>query len=683
MEFRKTSFFAATLMGAAVGCTSQHTDKQDQTPPNIIFIMSDDHAEQAISCYGGDINSTPNIDRLATEGVRFTNACVTNSICAPSRAVILTGKHSHMNGLMNNRHTFDSSQVTFPKLLQKAGYETAVIGKWHLKSPPSGFDYWKVLPGQGHYYNPDFIEMGEKKREQGYVTDLITEYSLDWLKEQAASGQPFCLLMQHKAPHRNWMPALKNVNKFDSVSFPVPETFFDDYETRGAAAREQTMEIATVMYPGYDLKLSDKEGSDNFSEDGMDHCYRRMDSSQRTTWNKGYRAKNDAFHRADLEGEELALWKFQRYMQDYLGTVESVDESVGKILEFLDSAGLAENTIVVYTSDQGFYLGEHGWFDKRFMYEESLSTPLLIRYPEKVNAGETRGELVQNLDFAETFLDYAGVDIPDDMQGRSLRPLMDDEETPWRDALYYHYYEYPAEHGVKRHYGIRTDQYKLIHFYFDVDEWELYDTDRDPQELNNLYGKPGYDSITEVLKNRLQELKREYKVPDFREELSQRSDTIKHLGVGATSELLTKPAKKYYPGPNTLTDGLVYEDSPFWTSGYAYFLGYRGDDMILNLDLGAEQEISSLAGRFLHRPSAWIYEPSSITLAYSTDGINYTEIPGEVLSKEGSISLMGKENLDITARYLKVIAKNYGNIPKGNPGEGSPSWLFCDEVVVR
>ncbi len=437
---------------------------------NIIFIMTDDHDSQALSCYGSKINKTPNLDRIAKEGMRFDNCFCTNSICAPSRAVILTGKYSHLNGVIDNRVRFDGGQLTFPKLLQKAGYETAIVGKWHLKSDPTGFDYWNILPGQGAYHNPVMIEMGQRKKHTGYVTDIITDHCLKWLKERKGD-KPFCLMYHHKAPHRNWQPAKRYSDLYEDIEIPYPETFDDDYETRSAAAREATMTIERHLTPN-DLKMDPPSG---------------------------------------LTGEALKKWKYQRYIKDYLRCVAAVDENVGRLLDYLDESGLRGNTLVVYTSDQGFYLGDHGWFDKRFMYEESLRMPLLVRYPRDIKPGSVSTEMVLNLDFAPTFLDFAGVAKPEEMQGESMRQVLRGKVPgDWRRSMYYHYYEYPGPHMVKRHYGVRTQRYKLIHFYHDIDAWELYDLEKDPHELNNVYGDPAYADTTRKLKAELVRLREKY-----------------------------------------------------------------------------------------------------------------------------------------------------------------------------
>jgi len=463
--------------------------------PNIIYIMTDDHASHALSCYGSKINKTPNLDRIANEGMRFDNSFCTNSICAPCRAVVLTGKYSHINGVTDNRKKFDGSQQTFPKLLQEAGYKTAMIGKWHLKTDPTGFDYWNVLPGQGAYYNPAMIEMGQRKKYTGYVTDIITDHALKWLKS-LEPGEQFCLMYHHKAPHRRWEPGPEHLTMYDDVKIPEPDNLFDDYSNRGRAAKEQDMTIAETM-TARDLKLTPPN---NLTED------------QLKRWNAAYGPKNEAFRKADLKGKELVRWKYQRYIKDYLRCIASVDDNVGRLLDYLDESGLAENTVVVYTSDQGFYLGEHGWFDKRFMYEESLRMPLMVRCPKHIKPGSVNDDIVLNLDFAPTFLNIAGTPVPADMQGESLVPiLLGNTPDDWRTSMYYHYYEYPAVHSVKRHYGVRTNRYKLIHFYHDIDEWELYDLEKDPSEMKNVYGDPAYADIVKELKAELKRLRRKYK----------------------------------------------------------------------------------------------------------------------------------------------------------------------------
>ncbi len=499
---------------------------QNTTRPNILFIMTDDHANRAMSCYGGDLVQTPNMDRIANEGMRFDNSFVTNSICAPSRAVMLTGKYSHLNGLRDNRDEFDGSQQTFVKLLREAGYFTAMVGKWHLKTQPTGFDYWNVLIDQGEYYNPRLIEMGDTARVEGYTTTVVTDIALKTL-ESRDPGKPFCLLLHHKAPHRNWMPDAKHLSLFEDETIPLPATFHDDYATRSAAANEQDMRIED-MFMSYDMKLMPEDygketgtggGSARYNpERDWQSAYHGMTPDQRAAWDAHYDNMRKAFREEKPEGNALAEWKYQRYIKDYLRCVVSVDENIGRVLDYLDANGLTENTIVVYTSDQGFYLGEHGWFDKRFMYEPSFRMPLVMRYPKAVKPGRVSNQMALNLDFAPTFLDYAGVQIPADMQGRSLRPILENKKAKsWRKSSYYHYYEYPhGWHKVKRHYGIRTNRYKLIHFYNDIDAWELYDLKKDPDELTNLAGNTKYAGKVRKLRNQLEQLRVELKVPEDR-----------------------------------------------------------------------------------------------------------------------------------------------------------------------
>ncbi|MGB6044699.1 MAG: sulfatase [Pirellulales bacterium] len=465
--------------------------------PNILFVFTDDHCTQAISAYGSKINKTPNMDRLAKEGMLFRNCFVTNSICGPSRAVILTGKHSHINGFMRNGNTFNGQQQTFPKLLHAAGYQTTVIGKWHLRSVPTGFDHHEILIGQGPYYNPPMIRNGGKVQHTGYTTDIITDLALDWLENKRDQSKPFMMMYQHKAPHRNWMPGPKYLTAYDDVEIPEPDTLFDDASGRGTAAKEQEMTIERHLNET-DLKLN---------------APYEMNEQQRAEWNKAYGPKNEAFRKAKLEGKDLVRWKYQRYVKDYLRCIDSVDENLGRVLKYLDDNGLADNTVVVYSSDQGWYLGDHGWYDKRWMYEESFRTPLLVRWPGVVEPGSENSDLTSNLDFAQTFLQMAGVQQPADMQGASLVPVLKGN-TPddWRTSVYYHYYEYPSVHMVRRHYGVRTDRYKLIHFY-GLDEWEFYDLAKDPEELQNAYSDPANAEMIGTLKMELERLRKQYKVP--------------------------------------------------------------------------------------------------------------------------------------------------------------------------
>jgi arylsulfatase A-like enzyme len=492
----------------------------DSKRPNIIFIMSDDHAYQAISAYDKRLIETPNIDRIARMGMVFTNASVTNSICAPSRATILTGKHSHLNGKIDNHFQFDTTNVTFPQLLQKAGYQTAMFGKLHFGNNPKGFDQFKILPGQGEYYNPEFItKYNGNIKIEGYATDIITDMTLEWLQQERKSGKPFMLMYLHKAPHRPWLMAERHFDEFTNTTFPEPPTLFDDYSGRTPPAAEAEMNILKHMSWASDNKVFpevlDELGIPEIGYGKVRYNaeFNRLTPAQRANFIKAYSKVNKAFKKAypKMTEKDKMRWKYQRYMQDYLGTIKAVDENVGRLLDYLEANKLMDNTIIVYTSDQGFYLGEHGWFDKRFVYDESFKTPLLIAWPGKVKAGSRSDELVQNLDFAQTFLDAAGISAPRDMQGESMMPLLTGKGKWTRDAVYYHYYEYPAEHMVNRHYAIVTKDYKLIHYYFVEDKWELIDRQKDPTELKNVYNDPLYEKVKKDLHGRLEKLREKYK----------------------------------------------------------------------------------------------------------------------------------------------------------------------------
>ena len=483
--------------------------------PNILFVFSDDHAPHAIGAYDGwlkSVNPTPVIDRLAAEGMLFANSFCTNSICGPSRAVIQTGKHSHKNGFMNNGNTFDWNQQTFPKLLQKAGYQTAIYGKSHLKGKPQGYDDWAVLPGQGLYYNPDMIFPDGRKRIDGYCTDVVTDLAVNWLKNKRQKDKPFMLMVQHKAPHRNWMPALRHLDLYDDIEIPEPPTLFDKWEDNAPAARLQELEIDRHMDLNYDLFLDltpqfNQPPSQLRQDRSAWHNMKRMSPEQLAKWRSHYGPKDKAFHEAKLSGKDLVRWKFQRYAKNYLRCVKGVDESVDNLQKTLRQLGLDKNTIVIYSSDQGFYIGDHGWYDKRWMYDESLKMPFIVKWPGVTKPGSRNTDLIQNLDYAETFLEVAGASIPEDMQGASLVPLLKGQ-TPkdWRKEIYYHYYEYPSVHMVPRHNGIRSKRYKLMHFYQFENEWELYDLKSDPDELKNLYGDPKFAKVRNRMKARLEHL---------------------------------------------------------------------------------------------------------------------------------------------------------------------------------
>ncbi|MGX5857768.1 sulfatase family protein [Dyadobacter jiangsuensis] len=474
--------------------------------PNIIFIFSDDHAYQGIGAYGNKIVKTPNIDRIAREGALLTNNLVTNSICGPSRATLLTGKYSHLNGYKRNDRTkFDTSQTLLSETLRNNGYQTAWIGKMHLNSLPAGFDYWNVLPDQGHYYNPEFIgQPNDTTQYTGYVSDLITQFATGWL-EKRDDSKPFFLIVGHKATHREWMPDLQDLGAYDNVNFPIPSTFYDDYKGRKAAA-DQDMTIDKTMRMKFDLKVGvDYE---------KDFLYNRLNAEQKKVFKAYYDKVSKEVTDKNLTGKALVEWKFQRYLRDYFSTANSLDRNIGKLLDYLDKSGLSKNTVVIYASDQGFYLGEHGWFDKRFIYEESLKTPFVIRYPGVIKPGTKVNDLVVNIDWAPTVLNIAGVKTPADMQGKSFLPLLKGTQTaqvPWRKEAYYHYYEFPQPHHVYPHFGLRTNRYKLAYFYQGADSWELYDLQKDPKEVSNIYGTKGTEKLTADLKIKLKALMNEYK----------------------------------------------------------------------------------------------------------------------------------------------------------------------------
>ncbi len=459
-----------------------------QARPNIIFIFTDDHASHAISAYGSVINQTPHLDRLADDGMLFENAFVTNSICAPSRAVILTGKHSHINGHERNGRIFNGAQQTFPKILRKNGYETAVIGKWHLRSDPTGFDHYDVLLGQGPYYNPVMKSKEGQKKHTGYTTHIITEKTIDWL-DARESDKPFMLMMQHKAPHREWEPGPDHIGKFEGETIPEPPDLFETWEDRNFYAVNNEMSIRKHFRMWRDLKLGEAPPS--------------LNEEQAKLWNQHYGPRNAWYETHKPQGDELIRWMYQRYIKDYLRCVQSVDDSVGQVMDYLEENGLDENTIVIYNSDQGFYLGDYGWYDKRWMYEPSMRSPLIVKWPGVTEAGSRTDLMAQNLDLAQTFLEMAGADAPNDMQGESLVPVLrGSEPDDWRGTLYYHYYEYPAVHMVPKHCGVRTDRFKLI-FYYESNEWELYDLKNDPREKTNLYADPTWSGIAQNMKRLL------------------------------------------------------------------------------------------------------------------------------------------------------------------------------------
>lgn len=551
---------------AALSCvTAAYAQQQKaQQHPNIVYIMCDDHAYQCISAYGSALSKlapTPNIDRLAERGMRFDRAFVENSLSTPSRACLMTGQYSHQNGQRQLGEGIDTSRTFFTELLQEAGYQTAVVGKWHMGCDPKGFDYYHVYNDQGQYWNPQYRGTDTNNEfvvEEGYSTDLTTDHALSFIEHRDPS-KPFCLLLHHKAPHRNWQANLKYLGMYDDVEFPMPENFYDDYATRGSAARTQKMSVTRDMRWEQDFKvpemldLNNPDSKDSYN--ALMGEINRMTPEQRSAWGRYYFPRNRRLLEAQLKGKDLDNWKYQVYIRDYMSVIASVDESVGRVLDYLDKNGLTDNTMIVYTSDQGFYMGEHGWFDKRFMYEESLRTPLIVSYPGHTKPGSVCNRLVQNIDYAPTFLALAGVQQPKDMPGRSLVPVLTngDNVKNWRQSIYYHYYDYPTYHMVRKHDGVRTERYKLIHFYgkggldavsenkyqnvsgtreygtmkglesigyFEpkdeaVDYCELYDLQADPHEQNNIFGKPGTEKIMKQLQRELDKYRKTLAVDEY------------------------------------------------------------------------------------------------------------------------------------------------------------------------
>lgn len=501
--------FAVTVALLATVVMPAPPDRVEDARPNIVFIYADDHAQRAVGAYGSPLVSTPNIDRLAAEGLRFTQSFVANSICGPARATILTGLHSHANGKMTNGGGFQNDLPTFATLLQEAGYQTAMVGKWHLSPDPRGFDHWAIA--KGGYYNPSLVTAEGSTRREGYTTEIVTAEALRWIREGRDPEKPFVAWISHAATHRTWQPSPRHLTNHDDETIPEPATLFDDHAGRSRASLDAQMRIAQDLFPAYDLKLPATGTGilDKRAEDMLAH----MTPVQREAWHAAYDPKNEAFAEAGLEGRELVSWKYQRYIKDYLRCVDALDDSVGQVLDFLEESGLDENTIVIYSSDQGFFLGEHGWYDKRWMYEPSLRTPLIVRWPGVTQAGSTCDSMVQNIDMAPTFLDVAGVEAVPEMHGTSLVPLLrGDEPEDWRDAIYYHYHQRDSgrtSHMVARHYGVRTERYKLMYLY-DYGDWELYDLEQDPEELHNLHGKPEHAKLEQRLRDRLRDLRALY-----------------------------------------------------------------------------------------------------------------------------------------------------------------------------
>ncbi|HUF64348.1 MAG TPA: sulfatase [Gemmatimonadaceae bacterium] len=475
-----------------------------QMRPNIVFLFADDHAAHALSAYrshlryGADLPPTPHLDRLASDGMLFVNSFVTNSICAPSRATVLTGQYGHVNGVMTNLEPLHPASVTFPRLLQEAGYQTALFGKWHLKTGPVGYDRYEILASPTPYYNPSLISGADTARYTGYTLDVVTQRALRWLGEGRSAAAPFLLMLHFNAPHRWWDPGPDQLTLYRDTTFAEPSTLWDSAAGRASPARDPQMKIALDLTPR-DLKLKPPEN---------------LTAAQREAWDRAYAAENGRLHDLDAKGDDRTRWNYQRYIADYMRVVSALDAQVGAVLDSLAALGLDDSTLVVYSSDQGFFLGDHGWFDKRWMYEESLRTPLLARWPGVIERGTVNRDLVMNLDLAQTFLELAGVASPPSMQGRSLAQLLRGESPAgWRDAIYYQYFEYPGWHMVRRQYGVRTHRYKLIHYY-ETGEWELFDLERDPEELTSVYASPEYATVVTDMKETMARLRAEYAAPE-------------------------------------------------------------------------------------------------------------------------------------------------------------------------
>ena len=655
--------------------------QQNMQRPNIIYIMSDDHASKAISCYDGSINKTPQIDRIAKNGVKFTNCFCTNAVSGPSRATILTGQLSHINGMVNNEVVFDSARLTLPKVLRANGYQTAIVGKWHLKSTPAGFDFWKVMPGQGEYFNPDFIENGKKVREEGYITDIITDNALQWIRKRD-TARPFFIMIHNKAPHRPWLPKFENICSYDTAHIPLPDNFFDDFNNRSAAAKNQKMMVARDLDINIDLKIIDTLSIENTYQINA----ARLKPEDRRVWDSIYYLRNKPYFEQKLQGKELAVWKFRRYINDYLACIKTVDDNVGIVLDYLKNNGLEENTIVVYTSDQGFFLGEHGFFDKRFIYDESYSMPLLIQYPKKLKAGIVNDQLVMNLDFAATLLDWAGIKKPAQMQGLSFANYIENSKR-LRNATYYHYYEYPGEHAVKRHYGIRTEKYKLIHYYYDIDQWELFDLEKDPHEMMNVYNKPAYQEIQKQLDSALNKMRLEYK--DTLISIPVNVKKISNKALNFSYELKYPPSAKYAgKGKFLLTDGKI-ENQASTTTGFSEnWLGFQKDNLELTLPIHNKIHAKEIEIRFLELPDSWIFQPESLDfyLINEKNEIISTNKPIVVRQKRATGGEIISYKIAFNQKGVKKImikAVNHGVCPVGHPGEGKPAWIFTDEVILR
>ncbi len=630
--------------------------------PNILFIFSDDHAPQAIGAYGSKINQTPNLDRIAKEGAIFHNSFCANSICGPSRACILTGKHSHINGFLRNGNKFDGSQVTFPRLLQDVGYQTALIGKWHLESDPMGFDHWEILPGQGHYYNPDFIQMdGSKKRLEGYCTDIITDHSLQWLKDRRDPDKPFILMCQHKAPHRNWAPPIRHFSLFKEADVPEPDSLFDDYSGRSKLLLENEMSIANHFHWAHDMKFHGPNPfPEHFSSGIANGEYARMTAEQQAAWDAQYETENQDFIRrmraGELSDEDVVRWKYQRYIKDYLRCIQAVDDSVGRMLEYLDQSGLAENTIVIYSSDQGFYLGEHGWYDKRWMFEESLKMPFLIRWPGVIQPGTDSTAVIQNIDYAPTFLELAGAEVPKAIQGLSMVDLWRNQGQPsaaWRDSIYYAYYENAAVHNVPVHDGVRTERYKLM-FFPRTNEWNLFDLEEDPHEMHSVHDSQSYARILTGMQQRYRDLRQMYNVNTAVIPATRGDEpNWKKRDQAITEKAHSMPADLAFIG-DSITQGWEGAGKDVWNQ-------YYGDRQAINLGIGGDRT-EHLIWRLTHGNLGKIKPKVAVLMIGTNNTGHFDQDPDQVAAGVERI-------LEILAQRLpetKVIL--HGIFPRGEDG---------------
>ncbi|MBT3243196.1 MAG: sulfatase [Bacteroidetes bacterium] len=643
----KLSFIA--LLYFASSCN------QLDNQPNILFIMSDDHAAHAISAYGSLVNKTPNIDRLATEGMRFDQMMVSNSICAPSRATLLTGKFNHQNGFLQNGYSFDGSQQTFPKLLQEAGYETAIIGKWHLKSEPTGFDHYNVMPGHGRFYDCWFKEKGKTWRDgvaggeviEGYLTDVITDLSIDWLKNRK-SDKPFCLMVHHKAPHSPHHPDSTHANMYEDVVLPEPATLYDDWATRSEAENmTEFSKIADCNYPEY----------------------------------------KDLVESIPDLGERTRIM-YQEYMKGYIRLVASLDENIGRLLNHVDQAGLKEKTIVIYTSDNGFFLGDHGFYNKMWMYEEALHIPMIVRYPKEIKAGSSNDLMVQNIDFAPTFLDYAGANIPPDIQGLSFRTILNGKNPKdWRDKIYYHYYE---GYEIPEQFGIRTKTDKLVCFPNSGDQpyWELFDLENDPQELNNIYNQAS-TGVQKDLMEDLNTLRKQYGDTLDLSGSNTRFIQIENTAKGQALKLKYPNSPKYPGGSDhPLTDGIINHVSPRWAFDYSKWVGFEVNDLDALLDFGESVMLNKVSVRFLDKLDSWIFPPETVQISVSSDGKKFIDLPVKLDKEraEGGVAFIhhfNAETNNLSVRFIRVYAKNVAICPGWHPGDGGKAWMFVDEIIIE